>query len=55
MAVWEQATESAGAITLDGSGDDWVRVLSPSFRIDGGESDDFTYVGFGNKLVKAES
>jgi len=56
MAIWEKATpaaETPGArIDVDALGTSWVRILSPSFRLNDGN--DYTYVGFGNQLLTAE-
>ena len=44
--IWERATvnQSTGRIDLDGIGPDYVRVLSPTFRLNDGS--DYAVVGF---------
>ena len=39
--IWERATvnQSTGRIDLDGTGPDYVRVLSPTFRLSDGDGD----------------
>lgn len=52
MAIWEKATLTGTApgsrINIDGTGPDWVRVLSPKFRLNDGS--DYAIVGFGAKV-----
>lgn len=50
MAIWEKATETAGNIEIDGTGPDWVRVLSPSFRTSG--VPDTATIGFGVQFIE---
>lgn len=54
MAIWEKATlqgTSPGSrINLDGTGPDWVRVLSPKFRLNDGSA--YAIVGFGVQIAK---
>lgn len=50
MAVWEQATISGDRIDVDGGGSSWVRILSPSFRLNDGN--DYTFIGFGNQFIE---
>lgn len=50
MAIWEQATETDGTIEIDGTGPDWVRVLSPSFRNAG--SPDTATIGVGVQFIE---
>lgn len=56
MAIWEKATPTAetpnARVDVDAGGAGWVRILSPSFRLNDGN--DYTYIGFGNQLLTAE-
>lgn len=61
MAIWEKATLVDGddanmtggdpgeRVTVDASGTSWVRILSPSHRLNDG--DDYTYIGFGHPQI----
>jgi hypothetical protein len=62
MAIWQKATLVDGSdpgsttgdpgdrVTVDAVGTAWVKILSPSFRLNDG--DDYTYIGYGNKVIQ---
>lgn len=54
MAVWEKATivqnVPNGRVNVDAGGTSWVRILSPSFRLNDGTA--HTFIGHGNQLIK---
>jgi hypothetical protein len=58
MSLWEKCTitdpDAAGdaghRVDLDGSGPDWVRVLSPKYVQNDGT--DYVFVGNGIKLIQ---
>ena len=51
--MWEACKVASaapgGRITVDPTGSSYVRILSPSFRLNDGS--DYTYVGWGNRLI----
>jgi len=53
VSEWEacrvESADPGGRITVDPAGASFVRILSPSFRLNDG--DDYTYVGWGNRLI----
>lgn len=53
MAVWEKATIVSGApggrVTVDGSGSDWIKFLSPKFKLNDGA--DYGKIGYGIKTI----
>lgn len=61
MSVWEKATlvdqgdpgsttgDPGDRVTVDAGGTSWVRILSPSHRLNDG--DDYTYIGFGHPQI----
>lgn len=50
MAIWEKATLTGSRIDVDSQGTAWVRILSPSFRLNDGN--DYTFIGFGNQFIE---
>ena len=55
MAIWEAATLAGKApgdrVDVE-DGTDWVRILSPSFRLNDGN--DYSYVSWGNKVIAGD-
>lgn len=53
MAIWEKAKVAAATpgarVSVDPTGASWVRILSPSFRLNDGA--DYAIIGHGIQLI----
>lgn len=53
MPVWEKATidsgEPGGRVEVDAGGSDWIKFLSPKFKLNDG--DDYGLIGYGIKTI----